>query len=339
MQAKPLPAEDLQAVIEQARESFEALRDAHIFITGGTGFFGHWLLESLLAANRELSLNAHATVLTRGAENFRKDSPWISDDKFITLLEGDIRTFDFPSDNFTHIVHAATDSGDEPQRIPGAMAAIVIDGTKRVFEFAHAANAKRFLYLSTGAVYGRSTTLLHTPEDYPLPSLSSGSYEASKQAAERWLFEQNAPLEVVIARPFAFIGPRLPLDAHFAIGNFLNAALRNDPIVIKGDGTPRRSWMYMSDLAAWLWTILIRGEHHRAYNVGSEESYTISEAAKLTAETLAPDLAVQTLGTPNADAPLNSYVPSINRAQAELSLRTTVTLAEALRKTAQWHRS
>jgi nucleoside-diphosphate-sugar epimerase len=292
MQAKPLPADDLQSVLQQAHESFAALKGAHIFITGGTGFFGHWLLESFLAANRELSLNAHVTVLTRSADKFHKDSPWIANDKSITLMAGDIRTFDFPSDPFTHIIHAATDSGDEPQRIPGAMAAIVIEGTERVFDFARAANAQRFLYLSTGAVYGRSTTLTHTPETYPLPTLSPGCYEASKQAAEHWLFKQSASPEVVIARPFA-----------------------------------------------WLWTLLIRGEHQRAYNVGSDESFTISGAAQLTVETLAPHLAVETLGTPNPAAPLNSYVPSLERAHIELGLCTTVPLSEALRKTAAWHRS
>src|ERR1700761_7774647 len=115
MYAKPLPSEDLQAVFLQAQTSFEALRNTRIFITGGTGFFGHWLLESILAANREISLNTQATVLTRSIEKFRKDSPWIADDKAITLLEGDIRAFDFPSGDFTHIIHAATDSSDEQQ--------------------------------------------------------------------------------------------------------------------------------------------------------------------------------------------------------------------------------
>lgn len=149
----------------------------------------------------------------------------------------------------------------------------------------------------------------------------------------------------VIARCFAFVGPHLPLDAHFAIGNFLGAAISGTRIHIKGDGTPRRSWLYMSDLAAWLWTLLANGVPDCAYNVGSDEGFTIAEAAHLTAKTLRPDAAggsslrIQIDGVPSASAPLNSYVPDVDRVRAELGLQVTVPLAEALRRTAAWHMS
>ncbi len=130
---------------------------------------------------------------------------------------------------------------------------------------------------------------------------------------------------------------------HFAIGNFLNAAIHNRPIEIKGDGTPYRSWMYMSDLAAWLWTLLVRGQSHRAYNVGSDEDYSIAAAAKLVAQTLRPDgkggsdLPVHIHGVADPLFPANRYVPSIERARQELGLKVRVPLAEAVRRTAAWH--
>jgi UDP-glucuronate decarboxylase len=336
--SKPLPSEDLEAVVREAHASFAALAGARIFVTGGTGFFGHWLLESLLWANRELELNVRATVLTRDAAGFRLGSPWIAEDEAITLLEGDIRSFEFPAVTHTHFVHGAKDSGKEQREVPGAMAAVVIDGTKRVFACAKAMGAVRLLNVSTGAVYGRSTTVEHTPETFPIPSLPPGSYEASKRMAEMYLLSETAQPAVVIARPFAFVGPRLPLDAHFAIGNFVGAALCGERLRVSGDGTPRRSWMYMSDLAAWLWALLVRGESGRAYNVGSDEGYTIAEAARLTAATLAPELAVEVAGNASAGAALNSYVPSVERAKDELQLRVTVPLDEALRRTADWYR-
>ena len=94
----------------------------------------------------------------------------------------------------------------------------------------------------------------------------------------------------------------------------------------------------MSDLTTWLWTLLARGEAGRAYNVGSDEGYSIAEAARLTAETLRPGLPIRIDGTPNPAAPLQSYVPAIGRARAELELAVTVPLAEALRRTAAWYR-
>ena len=346
MISKPLPVDDLRAVLALAQDSFAALRGARIFVTGGTGFFGHWLLESLLHANHELGHGARATVLTRDAARFRRESPWIAEDAAITLLEGDVRSFEFAAELHSHIVHAATDSGG--QQRDSELGEEIVAGTRRVLEFARQAGTRRMLYVSTGAVYGRSTSLLHTPESYleSAPPLPAGSYEQAKRAAEQLCLEHNAKgllqpdcrLEVVIARCFAFVGPRLPLDQHFAIGNFLGAAMAERPIQITGDGTPRRSWLYMSDLAVWLWTMLARGEAGRAYNVGSDEGYSIAEAARLTAATLAPGLAVQIDGTPIAGAPLNSYVPAIDRARQELGLRVTVPLEEALRRTAAWYR-
>jgi dTDP-glucose 4,6-dehydratase len=347
MSAKPLSTEDLDHVAALARSAFYTLRGARIFVTGGTGFFGHWLLESLLHADRELSLDVRVTVLTRNAAGFRRKSPHITGNAAVTLLEGDIRTFAFPAAKHTHIVHAATDSGgQQASRSAEEMYDDILSGTRHVLDFAHHTGARRFLYTSTGAVYGRSTTLTHTPESYletaaqPLPL---HSYEAAKRAAELLCLERAAiepwecVMELVIARCFAFVGPHLPLDQHFAIGNFLGAAIADRPIHIKGDGTPRRSWLYMADLAVWLWTMLAEGQPGRAYNVGSDAGMTIAEAARTTAATLRPGLGIQIDGTPAGGAPLNSYVPAIDRARAELGLGVTIGLEEALRRTAVWY--
>ena len=349
MPTHALDPSDLAEALTQARRSFETLRGARLFITGGTGFFGHWLLETLLHANRELALGLEATVLTRDAGTFRAKSPHIGEDPAITFVEGDITSFAFPGKPHTHIVHAATDSGgQQAHRPPYELAESILAGTRRVLEFARITGARRLLYTSTGAVYGRSTNLLYTPETYggaPDPLLLASSYDEAKRMAEHLCvaYAHGTELQPVIARCFAFVGPHLPLDAHFAIGNFVGAAMRGEPLHIKGDGTPRRSWLYMSDLAAWLWTMLAHGGANRAYNVGSDEAYTIAEAARLTAATLRPGsgqasaLHVQIDGVPDPAAPLNSYVPSIDRARQELGLHVTVPLSEALARTAAWH--
>lgn len=348
-ESKPLASADLDEVLHYARSSFEGLRGARVFLTGGTGFFGHWLLESLLHASRELALDTQITVLTRSASAFRARAPHITEHSAVTLLEGDIRTFAFPEGPFTHVLHAATDTGAPgPERPAYELAESVLEGTRRVLHFALGSGASRILYVSSGAVYGRSTTLPHTPETYngsPDPLLLASSYDEAKRMAEHLCvaYAHGTTLQPVIARCFAFVGPHLPLQAHFAIGNFLYAAIRNEPIHIRGDGTPRRSWLYMSDLAAWLWTLLVRGEALRAYNVGSDEAYMIAEAARLTAAVLRPDpeggstIPIRIDGTPKPGAPLNSYVPDTHRARTELGLNVTVPLAEALRRTAAWH--
>ena len=346
MPNKPLPANDLEAILQQTRDLMGDLRGMRIFLTGGTGFFGHWMLESLLHANHELSLALRVTVLTRNASRFRQSSPHIADDKAVSLLEGDITTFRFPAELHTHIVHAATDSGGQQALRPAyELAESILSGTRRTLEFALATGARRFLYTSTGAVYGRSSAIeTHIPETSnaaPDPLLLQSSYDEAKRMSEHLCvaYTHGTALEAVIARPFAFVGPHLPLDQHFAIGNFLGSALQGTPIRISGDGTPLRSWLYMADLAVWMWTLLLRGERNRAYNVGSENAFSIADAAHLTAETLRPGLAVEIAGTAGHAAPMNSYVPSTERARTELGLRQTVDLPEALRRSAMWNQN
>ena len=351
---KPLPAQDLDHILAHKRDLLASLRNARIFLTGGTGFFGHWLVEPLLHADRALSLSLHLTLLTRSAARLRERSPHIANHASVSLLEADIRSFPIPpaTKPFTHILHAATDSGGQQAGQPAFfLAESILEGTRRVLTLAREHQASRLLYVSSGAVYGRSSsTETHIPETStagPDPLLLRSAYDEAKRMSEHLTvaYTEGTPIQATIARPFAFVGPHLPLDQHFAIGNFIGAALANAPIHIRGDGSPIRSWLYMADLSLWLLTILLRGERNRAYNVGSEDAHTIASAAHLTASTLRPPAAggstlpVRIDGTPDPAAPMNSYVPSTARARSELGLTETIDLPEALRRTGAWYSS
>jgi nucleoside-diphosphate-sugar epimerase len=342
--SKPIPANDLAHILAHTQAIFPALKDQRIFLTGGTGFFGHWLLESLLHANRELGLNAQATVLTRSAEAFRAKAPHIANDPAITLLEGDVRTFAYPPEHHHYVIHAATDSGGQQANRPAyELAESILEGTRHTLKFALQTKAKRLLFTSTGAVYGRNITgLTHIPEDFPGapdPLALVSSYDEAKRMSEHLCvaYSDQTQLQCSIARCFAFVGPHLPLDAHFAIGNFIRDAIAGTPIHIKGDGTPLRSYLYMADLAIWLWTMLVTAPANRAYNVGSEEQHSIGSLAHLTAQTLHPGLRIQIDGTPKPGAPIPTYVPSTRRAHQELGLTQHISTEEALLRTAAWN--
>jgi len=161
--------------------------------------------------------------------------------------------------------------------------------------------------------------------------------------ATEWLgntYGQTYGLACKSARIFAQIGPGLALDAHFAVGNFIRDALRGEPIVIKGDGTSLRSYMYATDLIIWLWAILIRGQAGGAYNVGAELGISIKELAAIVARVSgAPALGVQILGQPAPGAAPSRYVPDTTLARSTLGLALTVSLEEAIRRTSAWHRT
>ena len=153
------------------------------------------------------------------------------------------------------------------------------------------------------------------------------------------LFHRQHGLDTRIARCFAFVGPYLPLDIHFAIGNFIRDSMTGGPIRVNGDGSPFRSYLYAADLAARLWTILMRDAPCRAYNVGSASPISIAALAELVSQQVNPRCEVHIAAQPDPARLAQRYVPDVNRVKSELKVRETVDLISAVRRTITWHRS
>jgi nucleoside-diphosphate-sugar epimerase len=342
--AAPLSRTDLDLILQETGTLWDSMRGQRLFITGGTGFFGCWLLESFCHINRALDLKASATVLTRNPVHFHSKAPHLADDSCLELLAGDVRDFEFPDGKFMFVIHAATEaSAKQAAEAPLEMLSTIVVGTERALEFAATHGTVRFLLTSSGAVYGKQpSAITHVPEEYtgcPDPLDSASVYAEGKRIAELHcaLYQKTKGIECVIARCWAFCGPHLPLDAHFAVGNFIGNVLEGKPIQIQGDGTPRRSYLYAADLAIWLWTMLFRAPALVPINVGSEEDLSILEIAQRVAKVLHPRTVIRVAGTPVPGAAPSCYVPAVQRARELLGLRQTVSLEEAIRRTAAWH--
>ena len=336
-------ARDLDRILRHTQGLWDELRGQRIFITGGTGFFGCWLLESFAWANDKLDLDAAALVLTRNPEAFRSKAPHLAAHPSIQFHMGEVRSFEFPAGEFSHVLHAATEASEKLNaENPLLMLDTIVEGTWHTLEFARQCGAKKFLLTSSGAVYGKQPPeMTHIPEDYAGgPDLADprSAYGEGKRAAEMLcaLYAKQFGLETKIARCFAFVGPYLPLDIHFAIGNFIQDGLAGGPIQVKGDGSPCRSYLYAADLVIWLWTILLRGETCRPYNVGSEYDLTIAELAHIVADCFEPAVEVRIARMPIPSHAVDRYVPDTRLAQRELNLRPTVELITSIRQTIQW---
>ncbi len=204
--------------------------------------------------------------------------------------------------------------------------------------------AQHLLFTSSGAVYGRQPVdLASIPETYSGgPNLSDprSAYGESKRMAELLcqLQAQRSGFSVKVARGFAFVGPHLPLDAHFAIGNFIRDAMAGGPIHVRGDGTAVRSYLYAADLAAWLWTILVAGKSGQAYNVGGAEAVAIADLARRVRDELAPGVQINQDRAPQPGQVVDRYVPDVALAARDLGLLPRITLEDAVRRTADWAR-
>ncbi len=337
---------DLEYITARTHQMWKELRGRRLFITGGTGFFGCWLLESFIWANCHLCLDAEIHILARHPNVLKGKAPHLASHPSVHLHAGDVRTFEFPKGEFTHIIHAATEaSAILNNENPLLMLDTIVEGTRHTLEFARHCGARKFLLTSSGAVYGRQLAKVpYVSEEYsgaPDTQNPRSAYGEGKRIAELLcaIYANRYGMEIKIARCFAFVGPYLPLDTHFAIGNFIRDGLHGGIIQINGDGTPYRSYLYAADLAVWLWLILARGTNGRAYNVGSEKALTIFELAHMVAGCFDPPVSVKIIGKPVPGRTPERYVPSTRRIRDELGVSETVDLETAIRKTIQWHLS
>ncbi len=336
---------DLDLIVASTEGLWDELRGQRIFLTGGTGFFGSWLVESFCHVNRRFELNAHITILTRNPRAFTEKCPHLVSDPAVTLFCSDVRSFAFPEGEYYCMIHAATEArATQAANAPLEMLSTIIAGTERALQFAVSHGVQKFLLTSSGAVYGRQPAdMTHVPETYqgaPDPLLPASIYAEGKRVSELLcaLYQRNAGLDCKIARCWAFCGPHLPLDEHFAIGNFIGDVLAGRPIHIHGDGTPRRSYLYAGDLAVWLWTILFHAPALTPINVGSDHDVSMLELAQIVASALNPRTEIQVAQQSIPGALPARYVPCVDRARQLLSLRQHVSLQDSILRTAQWHR-
>jgi nucleoside-diphosphate-sugar epimerase/FMN phosphatase YigB (HAD superfamily) len=335
MSRAPLPrisTEDSAHILTHTADVWPLLRNAHLFITGATGFYGRWLLESLIAANEQLGTNIHATLLSRAPQAFARECPELAAHPLFTWLTGELATAELPA-QIDYLIDLATPSAAEidfaqvsagDTAITGAVNAKTaliertLAATARLIAHAQHSGVKRALYASSGAVHGHG---------------SPGYGELKRRSEALWL---ASPIDTVITRGYSFIGPYLPLTDKFAVGSFLRDALAGGPIRIQGDGTPVRSYLYGADLAIALLRSLMLGQPNIPHDIGSSEAISLRDLAHHIASHC-PGISVDIFGAASAPHAVNVYLPTQlsanNIASSPLSSHVPISLDDAIRRT------
>ena len=340
----PIVEQDIAKAAQMVGTSLERLRGKKLLITGGTGFIGIWLLETVSWLNDQWDQPCRVYVPTRSPERFVRKAPHLVRTD-IVLLSADVRAFGYPDDRCDMIIHAAAPADPHTlDRDPLGVATVIVDGTRRALELAVQKQIESFLLVSSGAVYGsQPPELERVPEDYVGgPDLTNprSAYGEAKRLAEVLcaLYHEKFSVPIRIARPFTFVGPYQDPNAGFAVTDFLKEGLQGLPLHVCGDGTAIRSYCYASDLMVALWKVLLEAPVGRAYNIGSEEPISILELAHRVAAVLDRSIEIRVDSAPVQGRLPARYVPDISRSKADLGLKVEVDLQEALMRTVSWMR-
>ncbi len=302
-------------------ELVEDYRGRHLLLTGCTGFFGLWLLALLEELNR-CGANVEVTAVSRDPARFLALAPHYRDCAWLHWLASDIRQLhEIPGRPVDLILHAAADTSATAHARPLELFDTIVEGARRVFELARRYNA-RVLLTGSGAQYGRLPDGIGVSESFSgacISNSASSAYAEAKRAQETLgaIYAKEHGIDVILTRCFAFSGPGLPLDAHFAIGNFVRDALSAKAITLNSSGEALRSYLHGADLACWLLVLLTRGECGLAYNVGSDQAISIADLARLVIARVAPSKPLHILGKCDRDGEVRSfYVPDIGNARS-----------------------
>lgn len=335
--------QDIETIVRVVGSDLNRLQGKQLLITGGTGFVGTWLLETIGWLNDRWEHPCIVYVPTRNLQAFAIKAPHLATRSDIFFLQGDISSFEYPDHACDFIIHAAAPA--EPQivnRNPLDVAETIVNGTRRVLELAFRKQVESCLYISSGAVYGsQPSNLERVSEDYlGAPDITNprSTYGEAKRYGEVLcaLYFQERTVPVRIARPFTFVGCYQNLDSGFAVTDFIKNSQYGLPLEIQGDGTTVRSYCYGADLTIALLKILLGGSAGRAYNVGSEDGISIRELAQRIITITGAPVEIKVMLPTQAGCSPTRYVPDISRLRTELDYEPQYSLDESLKRTINW---
>lgn len=262
----------------------EKLRGCNILIAGATGLIGSAVVELLMPLAPALDFHVYAAGrnVERASRRFGK---YLPDSRF-HFLEYDVEKALEHDADFQYIIHAASNAS--PNFFANAPVEVIMSnilGTKNLLDYGRRHGMRRFLYVSSGEVYGDGDVdkWVESDSGYVDSMAQRSCYPSSKRAAETLCvaFAHEYAMEAVVVRPCHTFGPHFTESDSRAYAQFVRKARAHEDIVLKSAGEQYRSWLYVKDCASAILTVLLKGENCEAYNVADENCcLTIRELAE-----------------------------------------------------------
>jgi len=351
---------DLAAMVEDLDADLRHISGRRVLITGGAGFLGYYLVQVPLAWN-----DAHPGQPPIGVtvmDNYFRDAPaWLKELERrpeVDLMMHDVRgPLPDPMGDFAYIIHAAGIASPTYYRAhPIETMDANINGLRTLLDYARqrletGLEMEGFLFYSSSEIYGDpASDAIPTPETYRGYVSCTGPracYDESKRYGETLCvnFARQHGIPVTVVRPFNNYGPGMKITDGRVIADFFRDALAGRDITVLSDGSPTRTFCYVSDAITGYFRTLLRGRPGEAYNIGVDgPEISMLELAEMTAE-LANDLFDQKVTVVRGQSPETDYLvdnpnrrcPDITKARQELQYRPRMTLEEGLKRTLLWY--
>jgi UDP-glucuronate decarboxylase len=352
--------EDLNYICENLKEEFTSLCGKNLLVTGGAGFLGYYLVQSILHWNKKQRDSDHIRLTVY--DNYIRGVPaWLTElkkNKNLTLTRHDI-TGPLPVNinDFQYIIHAASIASPIYYRkYPIETMDANVNGLRSLLEYCRQQkeNGKPiegFLFFSSSEIYGDPS-----PENIPTSETYYGyvsctgpraCYDESKRYGETLCvnFSRQYDLPVKIARPFNNYGPGLKITDKRVLPDFVRDVLAGRDIVMLSDGTPTRTFCYVADAIIGYFKLLMGGRKGQAYNIGVEKPEISIRDLALQVVKIAKDLfdykgkvMYQPTGDKDylADNP-SRRCPNIAKARNELKYNPGIALEEGLKRSLVWY--
>ena len=358
--ARDVVAGDLADLIDRLEGPLGDMAGTRVLMTGGAGFLGHTFVQLFAAWNRERPEQAFDVVV---ADNYARGLPdWLAaleGERGLRMLRHDV-TEELPDDvgSFDYVIHAASIASPTVYRkYPLLTMDANVQGLRllldRAVEHSAAGHALRgFLFFSTSEIYGDpSPDMIPTPETYRGNVSCTGPracYDESKRYGETLAvtFAQQYGVPVRTVRPFNNYGPGLSIDDGRVLPDFARNVLSGRDVVMHSDGTPTRTFCYVSDAVVGYMLALTRGRDGEAYNIGVRSpEISMSELADRVVAIARSEFGyggsvVHRMSDERnylVDNP-NRRCPNIDKAESDLGYAPKVGLDEGLRRTLTWYR-
>jgi len=334
--------EDIKSIANELEEFYDELEGKTVLIAGGRGFLGTYFTSVLTKINETLSKPMKIIVLdSLITSKDKKDSV----NQNIEFLEQDIsKSFEI-DDNIDYIIHAASIASPPTYRkFPIKTVDVNYQGTKNLLEIAKEKKVRSMLLLSSSEIYG-DPEIFPTPESYVGKVSCTGPracYDESKRLAETIsiLYFQQYKIPIKIARPFNVYGPYLNLDDGRIIPDFMNNAINKSQIIIHSDGSPTRSFCYVSDAIGGFFKLLLSKHDGIICNVGNDEEVSVKNVADTIKNIVAKPISIKIIESndPNytKDNP-QRRCPDLSLIKKSVNYIPKIDLEEGLKRVYKWY--